>query len=860
MASKFPFSHLSKIELNDLYGLDFPSQLQLLPNYELRSKLSHIPTLDNFDLDENYVQSINSNYFDILDLQKLNDTVSRKHFSLLHVNTRSLSKNFDQLLTVLSGSKINFDVIGISKTKQKTGMGFLVNVDINNYFMYTQPSKLASGGVAIYVNDKLDHSRVEDMCIATNEFEVLWVEIKNKKGKNFLIGCAYRHPNTDPINFIEYIETTLAKIHKNKYEIFFMGDFNIDLLQYDSHNPTNDFVNSLISHSFLPYIHQPTRVTDHSATIIDNIFSNITGHETMSGNITTMVADHFAQFLLINKCHISYKSCSYFTFDYTNFAEEKFVYDYSNIDWSSLNDQSLSVDHHFDNFYAKTSSCVDSHVPKKKVTKRELKLRTKPWINADIQKLMHYRDKYFQKMKSNPSANNKYLYHKFRNRVVSEQRRGKFKYFKNYFEKHKTNMKMLWTGIKSIINVKAKNQISLISHLTDNGSCVHDPVKMASIFNKFFVNVGPNIDKSIPRSRKAPLDYLKNSNPSSLFLAPVTPDKIEIIIKSLNTKKSIGPYSIPVFLLKILSWHIAKPLAQIVNLSFYVGMFPSKLKVGKVSPLHKKGSCDNPSNYRPISILSVFSKIFEKLMHQRLYKFLEAFEILYPLQFGFREKHSTSHALLSLTESIKQSIDSGKVGCGIFLDLQKAFDTVNHKILLDKLEHYGIRGNALKWFQSYLSGRTQYVTVNGHVSDPLPITCGVPQGSVLGPLLFLIYVNDLPNVSKVMQFYLFADDTSIYFDSDNLFNLQKIVNRELKKVRKWLEANRLALNIDKTNYVIFHSPNNKVDSFVRIKLGSKPISRVDSIKYLGVLIDSTLSWKPHIVQLSKKLARTSGIF
>ena len=156
------------MELSDLCGLDFPSQLQLLPNYELRSKLSHIPALDNFDLDENYAQSINSNYFDILDLQKLNDTVSRKHFSLFHVNARSLSKNFDQLLTVLSSSKINFDVIGISETKQKTGMGFLVNVDINNYFMCTQPSKLASGGVAIYVNDKLDHSRVEDMRIATD--------------------------------------------------------------------------------------------------------------------------------------------------------------------------------------------------------------------------------------------------------------------------------------------------------------------------------------------------------------------------------------------------------------------------------------------------------------------------------------------------------------------------------------------------------------------------------------------------------------------------------------------------------------------------------------------------------------------
>ena len=237
----------------------------------------------------------------------------------------------------------------------------------------------------------------------------------------------------------------------------------------------------------------------------------------------------------------------------------------------------------------------------------------------------------------------------------------------------------------------------------------------------------------------------------------------------------------------------------------------------------------------------MFSKTFEKLMHQRLYKFLESFEILYPLQFGFRENHSTTQALLSLTELIKSSIDNGKFGCGSFLDLQKAFDTVNHEILLQKLEHYGIRGNVLSWFQSYLPGRTQYVTVSGHVSDLLPIICGVPQGSVLGPLLFLIYVIDFPKVSKVMQFYLFADDTSIYFDSDNLVYLQKIVNRELKKIKKWLEANRLALNIDKTNYVIFHSPARKIEEFVKIKLGSKPTTRVNYIKYLVVLVDTTLS-------------------
>ena len=159
------------------------------------------------------------------------------------------------------------------------------------------------------------------------------------------------------------------------------------------------------------------------------------------------------------------------------------------------------------------------------------------------------------------------------------------------------------------------------------------------------------------------------------------------------------------------------------------------MKIGKVTPLHKKDSTDNLSA----------SKIFEKLTYKHLYQFLDAFEVLYPLQFGFREKHSTTHALLCLTESIKHSIDNGKYGCGVFLDLQKAFHTMNHVILLQKLEHYGVRGNTHK--QSYLTGRVQYITVNGHVSGSLPVWCGVPQGSVLCPLLFLIYVNDLPNAS-----------------------------------------------------------------------------------------------------------------
>ncbi len=328
----------------------------------------------------------------------------------------------------------------------------------------------------------------------------------------------------------------------------------------------------------------------------------------------------------------------------------------------------------------------------------------------------------------------------------------------------------------------------------------------------------------------------------------------------LKTGKSVGPNSIPIKLLKILSPHISSPLYQIINESFSSGIFPEKLQHAKVIPLFKKGCPMTVSNYRPISLLSVFSKISEKLMYKRLYNFLEIHKILYNLQFGFRASHSVNHALISLTESIKNTLDNKRFGCGIFLDLQKAFDTVNHQILLKKLEHYGIRGTALAWFSSYLSNRKQYVSVNGHNSGHLNVTCGVPQGSVLGPLLFLIYINDLPNSSNKLSFYLFADDTNIYFESDSLHQLQKVVNKELKQVKKWLDANKLALNVDKTNFVIFHSPKKSLDEAINLKIGKELVKQAKYVKFLGVLLDENLTWKYHLSELSKKLARTCGIF
>ena len=323
-----------------------------------------------------------------------------------------MSKNLDQLQNVLSAAKIDFDLIGTTETKQQVDKDFLVNVNITGYHMYTQPSKSNAGGVAIYIKNNLDHFIRDDLCKLDDCFEAVWIEIKNSKGKNSLCGCIYRHPNTDVTNLMQYLEATFSLIDKKKYNIFLMGDFNIDLLQYESHSSTNDFLNTMISNSFLPYILQPTRVTDHSSTVIDNIFSNITDFVTSSGNITSLVADHFAQFLIIKKCHVSYKSCSYLVNDYSSFGKEKFIHDYSLINWSSLSDSNKSVNEHFNYFYMKTNDCISLHVQKKKVTKNMLKLQSKPWINSHIKKLMNYRDKLFNAMIKTPSPSNRYLYKK----------------------------------------------------------------------------------------------------------------------------------------------------------------------------------------------------------------------------------------------------------------------------------------------------------------------------------------------------------------------------------------------------------------------------------------------------------------
>ena len=309
----------------------------------------------------------------------------------------------------------------------------------------------------------------------------------------------------------------------------------------------------------------------------------------------------------------------------------------------------------------------------------------------------------------------------------------------------------------------------------------------------------------------------------------------------------------------LLKQDISLQLADLFNLSFSSGSFPSILKTATVVPVFKKDSKLDCCNYRPISHLSNVEKILEKLMYKRVYNFLTENNIIYDLKFVFRQKYFASYALINLTENIRQALDEGYIGCGIFVDLQKAFDTVDHEILLSKLDYYGIRGISNNWFKSYLSNRKQFVPINGYDSGLAEIKCGVPQGSVLGPLLFLLYINDLNQAIKFCKVHHFADDTNLLYLGKSIKRFNKLVDYDLKYLLYWLNANKISLNFKKTELAVFKSKRKQFDDEIKLKLSRKRLFPTDSVKYLGVKIDGNLSRKSHIDYLSVKLSRANAL-
>ena len=435
-------------------------------------------------------------------------------------------------------------------------------------------------------------------------------------------------------------------------------------------------------------------------------------------------------------------------------------------------------------------------------------------------------------------------------------------YYREMFDKKNNSIKKIWKNLNTVCSFKSKNNKTTVSKLLRNGKEISDPAEISSEFNKYFSTVGKslinNSQYTYPTNDNNYKKYCAHSIPNSMFCEPVEAIELVAIITNLNSAKSAGPDNIGPRLLKEIAPVIIQPFLYIINLSFITGIVPDTLKLARVIPIFKKGDHSLPQNYRPISLLSLFHKVLEKLMANRLKNFITANSILYNYQFGFRQTYSTVLALVDVVNDLYSHLDKKEFVAGIYLDLQKAFDTVDHSILLWKLQHYGIRGVVHSWFASYLHNRMQYTSVNGHSSSKLPVSCGVPQGSVLGPILFLLYINDLPCAVPGQKIKLFADDTNLFVSAKTIRELEHKANLQIQNISKWLIANRLHLNIEKTCYSIF-SPDKSQTPVMLLKINDAVIKCVSKCKYLGVIIDDELKWTSQIDDVCQKLNRLVGI-
>ena len=786
--------------------------------------------------------------------------------SVFHLNISSLSYHFDEFNTFLNSNKLKPTIIGITETRIKKGQDPLNDISLPNYNIEHTSTEGPNGGALLYLDKTINYTTRDDLLLyKTKELESIFVEIIQPKGKNLIVGCIYRHPHMEITEFNEHFLTKLiSNLKKEKKDVLLLGDFNIDLLKYDSQVAVASFLDKMYANAMIPYITGPTRITVKTQSLIDNIFTSLVAENTISGNITTTFSDHFCQFISLQ---IPYKIKTTrketYARNFRHFDKIAFSEDIKNHNWLETlqiikNDVNLSMKI----FEDTVNTLLDTHVPIKKLSNQDLLQKSKPWITKGLVKSIKVKNVMYRKMMRARDPIRKENLHKnfkdYKNRLTKLSRLSKANHYNNFFIENKNNLLKTWEGVKAIINSKKKTRQD-INSIKHDGKILTDKKQISEVLNNYFTTIPKEIEEKVVKPKTNFNSYLQNPTLNSFFMTPTTSEEIENKIASLRNNKANGPASIPTKVLKECKHELSKPLEIIINLSFTNGVFPDSLKTSNVKPIFKSGDKSKCTNYRPIALLSNISKIIEKLVHDRIYSFLEKENILYTHQYGFRLNRSTTHTLIYTTETIREACDNDKYACAIYLDLKKAFDTVNHKILLEKLRHYGVRGIANNWFRTFLTGRTQYTTINDSESSILNILFGVPQGSVLGPLLFVLYINDLHNAVKHSLTFHYADDTNLLLISESLKQINSYVNHDLSLITEWLRANRISLNTSKTEIVIFKPNNKEIKKHLNFRVSGQLIKATDKVKYLGLIFQENLRWDIHMKQLITKLQRAIGL-
>ena len=793
-------------------------------------------------------------YYTVTELN--NSNLNSNHFSLVNYNICSFNHNSAFFESLLESVKLEFKCIVISETWNNE-----MNMDQCILQKYKEHHTLRSGedvctksgGISVFCLENLQSSKNKNLSSCTANIETCVVELEYSE-KKYVILAVYRPYQGCKIEFIRELDQIINSIDVTNCTVFVTGDFNLNFLDLeDSH--VVDFVTKLYSKSFVPLIDKATRFPRGNqagdSSCLDMIWTNNLCLKA-AGIIYYGQSDHMPAFCTLDVGSVNPVNDK-IKIETRPFSEHnllKLQENLNEINWDQILDfndveKSISV------FCTKLDELYKKCFPTK-VKFISSKRHKNKWITQDVKKLINKKSEAYKKYRQgliSKEENNR-----IKNEISSKINKAKHEFYKDSFELFKGNAKKSWNLLHDLMGKKNSKHEDI--QLIIDSDKIAEPNKVANIFAKYFSTVGNVLENNLSRTDLSPLLHV-DRNMNSFAIFPVTQQEVSKIILNLkNTNTDLDKMSVKIF--KSIDTLVSAPLAKIIDCSFSKGIFPNCLKIANITPVFKKEDKYLFTNYRPISSLPFISKVFERCMANRLVSFFEKFKLFSDRQFGFLKNKSTQDAIFNFTEPIYDALDSLNHNISILVDLKAAFDTVNHAILLKKLERYGIRGHCLQWFDSYLTDRKFRVRTGKSFSDEQTTNIGIPQGSILGPILFIIYNNDLPRVSSVLTTTLFADDTNFSLSHKDYDSMVVTLNNELLKIRDWTIANRLTINNTKTELLLF-SNRNPPHNDKQVIFDGHYVNYVDHAKFLGIIIDNKMNFKYHINYITKKISKHAGI-
>lgn len=778
---------------------------------------------------------------------------SRAYLKVITQNIRSIYKNLDSLVVLQSILNFECDILILTESRLSEDklLPQLPSYNVHSTTKYINQND----GVVVYCKSNISYSIEEPVFV---DASCLIIRIP----PHTAIIAIYRPPCFRTIDkFLDSLEAVLGSLSSST-NIIIMGDINLDIKNGNNDSMSTDYLNLTAEHGLLPANNFPTRY----GNCLDHVLLK-TKSQALSFVLQNALTDHFPVLLCLSSkaAGATSRKTVFKSVDYKNIAKLLKESDIANI--LLMNDANTAADSLINILM---NSIQLSTILRPIPSRRRI---SKPWITQGLLRCIRHRDNMHLKVKKQP--NDQILvksYRRYRNFCNGLLKKLKVSYERSELEKASQSTKQTWKVIKSITNI-TRNKSPPMELLESRPN----PQTAINYTNEYFANVGKSLASeiaNIEKSSDTSCDIKIQTHPRSFVLLSTDIREVEQTILALKSDCAPGWDGISASLLKSCKDIIVPPLTHIINTCFESGTFPNAFKKSIIHPIYKNGPRDSVNNYRPISILPSLSKIVEKLINKRLTHYLEHEKILSESQFGFRSGKSTLQAVSCLTDYVVSNLDHGKKCIGIFLDMAKAFDTVSIPLLLAKLERLGIRGSSLRLFESYLSNRMQAVTINDLVSTDAYITYGVPQGSILGPSLFLIFINELcqfvPDRGKI---FTFADDTALIFEGESWEATRMYAECGMQRVIIWLQKNLLSLNLSKTKYLPFSILKKGIPQKDTFQIHAHTcrdypkrlcncmcLEQVLCIKYLGVMIDSQLSWMPQIVSVASRVRKLIWVF